>query len=845
MAPEAEEQESKKGRGKSIPKQDESRILPAVLEEEMKTSYIDYSMSVIVGRALPDVRDGLKPVHRRILFAMDELGLQPNKPYKKSARIVGEVLGKYHPHGDMAVYDSMVRMAQDFSLRYMLVDGQGNFGSVDGDSPAAMRYTEVRLHKHAVEMLADIEKDTVDFGPNFDESLQEPLVLPAKIPNLLINGSSGIAVGMATNIPPHNLEEVVAGAEALIENPEITIAELSKIIRGPDFPTGAQICGKAGIKQAYETGRGIITLRAKTETEEVRGGKQAIIVTELPYQVNKATLIENIAEQVKDKKIKGISDLRDESDRDGMRIYIEIKRDSNPEIVLNQLYKRTEMQGSFGINMVALVDGTPQTLNLKRLLEEYLKHREVVVTRRTKFDLRKAEEQAHILEGLLIALQDIDGVIQLIKKSKSVDEARTGLMKKYKLSELQAQAILDMRLQKLTQLETKKLEEDYKALKKLIADLKEILSARKNLLNVVKKELEEVKEKYAGSRKTKIVGEAEEIEEEALIEEAEVIVLITRDGYIKRMPISAFKAQKRGGRGVAGMATRGEDEIEKLFTCSTLSFILFFTNKGRVYKVKAYELPEAARSGKGQSIANFLELVMGEVITAAISVKEFDPKATLVMATRDGLIKKVSLEEFSNIRRSGIIAIKLKGEDELRWVRQTSGKQEVIMGTKNGLMIRFDEKYVRPMGRSAAGVRGIRLAKNDKVVSMDIIEPGHDLLLVSADGYGKRMQLKEFGAQSRGGKGHIAIKLRDKDEVAKMMLIFKDDELLFVTGKGTMMRQEANGISTQGRYAKGVRLVRLDTGDYLADLTSVVKEEEVAEEVAEAVAEAEKEAEKK
>ncbi len=822
----AAEQEAKKTRGKSIPKQDAAKILPAMLENEMKTSYIDYSMSVIVGRALPDVRDGLKPVHRRILFAMDELGMQPGKPYKKSARVVGEVLGKYHPHGDTAVYDSMVRMAQDFSLRYMLVDGQGNFGSVDGDSAAAMRYTEVRLHKHAVELLADIEKDTVDFGPNFDESLEEPLILPARIPNLLINGSSGIAVGMATNIPPHNLDEVIAGTTALIANPDITIAELGKIIKGPDFPTGAYICGRAGIKKAQETGRGIITLRAKVEVEEVKGGKQAIIVTELPYQVNKAKLIENIAEQVKDKKIKGISDLRDESDRDGMRIYIECKRDSNGEIVLNQLYKRTELQTTFGINMVALVDGTPLLLNLKQILEQYVKHREEVVTRRTKFDLRKAEEQAHLLEGLLIALQDIDGVVKLIKKSKSVDDARKGLMKKYKLSQVQAQAILDMRLQKLTQLETSKIEEDYKALKKTIAELKSILSNRKNILKVVEKELAEVGQKFKSARQTHMTGEAEEIEEEALIEEAEIAVLITRDGYVKRMPITSFRSQKRGGRGVAGMSTRGEDEIDKIFTCSTLNFLLFFTNKGKVYKVKAYELPETSRAGKGQSIANFLELTMGEVVTAAVAVKEFKKETSLAMATKNGMIKKVSLEDFGNIRRTGIIAIKLKDADELGWVRLTSGKQEIILCTAGGLMIRFNEKHVRPMGRAASGVRGIRLRKGDKVVSMDIVEDGQDLLAVSADGFGKRMAIKEFGAQSRGGKGHIAIKLRDKDEVAKMMFMHKDDELLFVTNKGTMMRQEAKGISTQGRYAKGVRLVRLDAGDYVSDLARVVKEEE-------------------
>ena len=829
-----EDKESKRTRGKNIPKQDTSKILPALLEDEMKTSYIDYSMSVIVGRALPDVRDGLKPVHRRILFAMDELGMQPGKPYKKSARIVGEVLGKYHPHGDTAVYDAMVRMAQDFSMRYLLVDGQGNFGSVDGDSAAAMRYTEVRLHKHAVEMLSDIEKETVDFGPNFDESLEEPLVLPAKIPNLLINGSSGIAVGMATNIPPHNLEEVVEATSALIDNPEISIQELYKIVKGPDFPTGAYICGRAGVKKAYETGRGIITMRAKVDVEEARGGKQAIIVTELPYQVNKASLIENIAEQVKDKKIKGISDLRDESDREGMRVYIEVRKDSNPEIVLNQLYKRTELQCTFGINMVALVDGTPLLLNLKQILEEYVKHRQEVVTRRTKFELRKAEEQAHLLEGLLIALQDIDGVVKLIKKSKSVDEARTGLMNKYKLSQIQAQAILDMRLQKLTQLETKKLQEDYKALKKKIAELKELLGSQKKILGQVKKELAEVKDKYMGGRETKITGEAEEIEDEALIEDAEIAVLITRDGYIKRMPISAFRSQKRGGRGVAGMTTRAEDEIDKIFTSSTLSFLLFFTNKGRVYKVKAYELPEASRAGKGQSIANFLELSMGEIVTAAIPVKEFAKDVYLAMATRSGMIKKVALEDFANIRRTGIIAIKLKGADELRWVRMTNGKQEIVMGTARGLLIRFKEKDVRSMGRAASGVRGIRLGKDDKVISMDIVEDGEDLLAVSADGYGKRMPIKDFGTQSRGGKGHIAIKLRKDDAVAKMMFINKDDEILFVTGKGTMMRQTAKGISTQGRYARGVRLVRLDAGDYLVDLASVVKEEEVAEEIEEA-----------
>ncbi|MFA5875362.1 MAG: DNA gyrase subunit A [Candidatus Margulisiibacteriota bacterium] len=822
--------EKKKTRGPSLPKETAKAIIEAPIEEQMKSSYIDYSMSVIVGRALPDVRDGLKPVHRRILFAMDELGLQPGKPYKKSARIVGETLGKYHPHGDSAVYESMVRMAQDFSLRYLLVDGQGNFGSVDGDSAAAMRYTEARLGKIAVEMLADIEKDTVDFGPNFDESLKEPLVLPSRIPNLLVNGSSGIAVGMATNIPPHNLSEVADGINALIENPEMSVADLMKHIKGPDFPTGALICGKAGIKSALETGRGSIVLRAKTLIEETRGGKQAIIVTELPYQVNKADLIENIANLVKDKKIKGISDLRDESDRNGMRMFIETRRDANVNIVLNQLFKHTNLQISFGVNMVALVDGVPVQLNLKQALQEYIKHRQKVVTRRAKFELKRAEEQAHILEGLLIAVSNIDKIVALIRKSKDPAEAKTGLMKSFKLSDLQAQAILDLKLQRLTQLERHKIDEEYSATKSKIKELKELLSNEKKILGVVAKEMNEVKEKYGDDRRSKIIAEVGDVSEEELIQDVEVAVLLTRDGYIKRLPLTAFKAQLRGGRGVAGMATREEDEIDKIFVSTALSYLLFFTNKGKVYKIKAYELPEASRAGKGQSIANVLELGMGEVVTAAISAKNFDEKTFLFMATRNGIVKKTDMEAFANIRRTGIAAIKLKGEDELRWVKETDGKQEIVMGTKTGLMIRFPEKLVRPMGRSAGGVKGISLRKGDNVVSMDIVAKDADLLAVSASGFGKRMKMAEFSAQNRGGKGHIAIKLRKDDEVSKMMLIHKDDELLFVSSRGTMMRQTASGISTQGRYAKGVRLQRLDDGDYLVDLARVVKaEEEVGE----------------
>lgn len=819
-----------------------ARLIPTTIEQEMKSSYIDYAMSVIVGRALPDVRDGFKPVHRRILFAMDELGLQPGKPYKKSARVVGEVLGKYHPHGDSAVYESMVRMAQDFSLRYPLVDGQGNMGSVDGDSPAAMRYTEARLSKFAVEMMADIEKETVDFGPNFDESLQEPLVLPSKIPNLLINGSSGIAVGMATNIPPHNLTEVIDGLCLLIDEPETPLEEISKIVKGPDFPTGGLICGKQGILEAQTTGRGILTLRARYDVERAKAGKEAIIVTEIPYMVNKAELIEAIAELVKEKKITGISDLRDESDRSGMRIYIELKRDASREVVLNQLFKHSNLQTTFGVNLVALVEGQPKLMNLREMMVEYLKHRENVVTRRTKYELRKAEEQAHILEGLVVCVSNIDAVVNLIKKAKSVDDAREGLMKKFDLTKIQAQAILDLKLQRLTQLERLKIEEELKALKKLIGELKELLASRKKLLAVVKKELVEVKEKYGDKRRTDIVAAVEEVEIEQLIPEMEVAVLITRDGYVKRVPVAAFKAQMRGGRGVAGMTTREEDEIENIFTASTHAFVLFFTNLGRVYKLKVYDLPEASRAGKGQAIPNVLQVGQGETVTAAVPVENFEKKTFLMMATTNGMVKKVPIEDFANIRRSGIIAIKLKDQDQLRWVRETDGKQEVILGAAGGLMIRFSEKDVRPMGRAASGVRGIRLKGKDKVVSMDIITDGGDLLLVSEGGFGKRMKLDEFGAQNRGGKGHIAIKLRDKDSVSQMKIIQKSDELLFVTAKGTMSRQKANGISTQGRYAKGVRIQRVDEGDYIVDLARIIDQEAAAEELEKA---AEKEAERK
>jgi len=803
------------------------RVVTTSVEEEMKGAYIDYAMSVIVGRALPDVRDGFKPVHRRILFAMDELGLQPNKAYKKSARVVGEVLGKYHPHGDTAVYDAMVRMAQDFSLRYPLVDGQGNFGSVDGDSAAAMRYTEARLSPLAIQMLEDIEKDTVQFGPNFDDSLKEPLVLPSRFPNLLVNGSSGIAVGMATNIPPHNLGEVVDGIITVIDSPDVSPEHLNGTIKGPDFPTGGLICGDSGIKEAYATGRGLLTIRAKVSFEKTKTGKEVIIIDELPYQVNKALLIEKMADLVKDKKVTGISDLRDESDRDGMRVYIELKHGASKEITLNQLYKFTDMQATFGVNMVSLVDGTPRQLTLKGMIDEYIKHREEVVTRRTKFDLARAEHDAHILEGLRIAIDNIDAIIKLIRKSKNPDEARSGLTSKFKLSKVQAQAILDMRLQRLTQLEQHKIEEQYKGLKKLIAELKAILASRKKVLGIIKKELLEIKDKFGDARRTQLAESAEVFEVEALIPKIDVAILITRDGYIKRMPVTAFRAQLRGGRGVTGMTTREEDQIENIFIASTHSYVLFFTNKGRVYRVKVHELPEASRAGKGQSIANILQVGEGEKITAAIPVDDFEKKEFLIMSTRNGLMKKTELSAFSNIRRSGIIAIALKGSDELNWVRQANGKREVIIGTEKGMIIRFNEKDIRPMGRSAAGVKGITLKKGDRVVSMDVLTGAPDILALSTGGFGKRMSLDEFRGQRRGGKGMTAMKLRDKDKVATMRLIRPDDELLFVTAKGTMSRQKAAGISTQGRYAKGVRIQKLDKGDYVVDFARVLKGEEI------------------
>ncbi len=825
-APPAATAEEPKTGGTLPPASSDARPSMIAVENEMKSSYIDYAMSVIVGRALPDVRDGLKPVHRRILFAMDELGLAHNRAHKKSARVVGEVLGKYHPHGDSAVYDAMVRMAQDFSLRYMLVDGQGNFGSVDGDSAAAMRYTEARLASMAEEMLADLDKDTVDFMPNFDESLKEPKVLPAKFPNLLVNGSSGIAVGMATNIPPHNLTEVASGAIRLIDDPEAEVEDLMKDIKGPDFPTGGIICGLAGVRDAYRTGRGSLTIRAKVAFEELKSNKEAIIVTELPYQVNKAALVEQIASLVKEKKLVGISDLRDESDRSGTRIYIELKRDASREIILNQLYKHTNMQTSFGINTVALVDGEPRTLNLKEMLSEYVKHREIVVTRRTQFELKKAEAEAHILEGLIICLDNLDRVIKLIRSSKTVEEARQGLMNSFKLTQIQAQAILDMRLQKLTQLERTKIQEDYKALLKLISELKAILASRKKIMDIIKKELNEMSEKYGDERRTSFGEAAGEIDIESLIVDTDVVIPITRDGFIKRMPLATFRSQHRGGRGVTGMETREEDQLKKLIIASTKSYVLFFSNQGKVYKIKAYEIPEASRVGKGQSIVNFLKLSEGEDITASINIKSFDAKTSLIMATKNGVIKKTPLEDFANIRSNGIIAIGLKDKDELLWVRETDGSRDIVLATYLGKAIRFKEKDVRDMGRAASGVRGITLSKGDQIVSMGVVEKDGSLLTITEGGFGKRCLEKHFRTQRRGGKGIKLIKLRKDDHVARLQVVKQGDEILLIAKSGVVSRQKADAISCQGRAASGVRVQRVDEGDKVVDVARVVNEGE-------------------
>jgi len=803
------------------------KIVPRTLEEEMKSSYIDYAMSVIVARALPDVRDGLKPVHRRVLYGMHDLGMAHNKPYKKSARIVGEVLGKYHPHGDTAVYDSMVRMVQDFSLRYPLVDGQGNFGSVDGDSPAAMRYTEARLARISEEMLRDLDKNTVDFIPNFDDSLQEPTVMPSYLPNLLINGSSGIAVGMATNIPPHNLGEVVDGLINLIKNPAITIEKLMKNIIAPDFPTAGIIYGYAGVKEAFLTGRGRILIRAKANIETQKNGREHIIITELPYQVNKANLIEKIAELVHDGKIDDISNIRDESDRDGLRVVIELKKDSQPPIVLNQLFVHTQMQTTFGVIMLALVKGVPKVLNLKEMLQYFLEHRMDVLVRRTKFELDAAEKRAHILEGYIIALDNIDAVIQTIKKSKDVETAKQNLMKKFKLSEIQAKAILDMRLQRLTGLERQKIEDEYKETIKLIEKLKGILKSEERRNIIITEELLELKKKYADDRRTEIVYDYEDFSLEDIIAEEDVVVTISHSGFIKRFPVSGYRKQGRGGKGVTGAGTKEDDFIEHMFIASTHQYILFFTDKGRVYWLKVHEIPEGGRAARGRSILNILQKEKEESITAFVAVKEFSDNQFLIMATEQGTVKKTVLSAYGNVRKGGINAINLKKNDRLIEVKMTDGTNDIMIGTRNGFAVRFHEKDARNMGRTATGVRGVRLGKGDKAVGLLVIKrQGMSVLVVSEKGYGKRSDVNDYRLTHRGGKGVITVKTNDKiGKMIALMEVNDNDELVIISTKGMVIRQSMKDIRVMGRATQGVRVIRLKDGDSIADIAKVVPDE--------------------
>ncbi len=803
------------------------KIVPVSLEDEMKSSYIDYAMSVIVARALPDVRDGLKPVHRRVLFGMHELGVPYNKPYKKSARIVGEVLGKYHPHGDVAVYDSMVRMVQEFSLRYPLVDGQGNFGSIDGDSPAAMRYTEARLARIADEMLRDLDKNTVEFTQNFDESLQEPTVLPSYLPNLLINGASGIAVGMATNIPPHNLGEIISGLIAMIENPKLKSEDLMKYVKAPDFPTGGIIYGFEGVRDAFLTGRGRIVLRAKANIETLKNDRENIVITEIPYQVNKATLIEKIADLVRGGKIDGISNIRDESDRDGMRVVIEMKRDGQPAVTLNQLFKHTQMQVTFGVIMLALVNGVPKVLNLQQMMQYFLEHRMDVLVRRTKFDLDAAERRAHILEGYIIALDNIDAVIATIKKSKDVETARTNLMKKFKLSEIQAKAILDMRLQRLTGLERKKIEDEYKETIKLIEKLKGILNNEKKRKQIIKEELLALKDRYADERRTEIVHDYKEFSLEDIIAEEDVVVTISHQGFIKRFPVSGYRRQGRGGRGVTGAGTKEEDFIEHMFVASTHHYIMFFTDRGKCYWLKVHEIPEGGRAAKGRSILNLLQKAKEEDITAFVTVKEFSDDKYIVMATEKGTVKKTVLSAYSNIRRGGINAINLSAGDRLIEAKLSEGKNDIIIGTRNGMAIRFNEKDVRNMGRTATGVRGVKLGKNDIVIGMIVVTNANTLMVVTEKGFGKRSEIEDYRLTRRGGKGVITVKTSDKNgKLIAMMEVNDNDELVIITVKGMVIRQAISQIRVMGRNTQGVRLIRLNEGDEIADIARVVPEDE-------------------
>ena len=806
----------------------EENIIRRDIENEMKTAYIDYAMSVIVARALPDVRDGMKPVHRRILYTMHEDGFTPDKPYRKCATTVGDVLGRYHPHGDASVYDALVRMAQDFSLRYMMVDGHGNFGSIDGDPPAAYRYTEARMSKIAVNMLTDIEKNTVDFMPNFDDRLQEPTVLPAKIPALLVNGSSGIAVGMATNIPPHNLTEVINGIIKIIDEDEVTNEDLMSVIKGPDFPTGATILGREGIKQAYTTGRGKITLRAEAEIEEMSGNKQRIIVSSLPYQVNKAKLIEHIADLVKEKRLEGISAIRDESDRqDKVRIVIELKRDAKPQVVLNQLYKNTQMQDTFGIIMLALVDGQPQILTLRECLDHYIEHRKNVVLRRTKFDLDKAEARAHILEGLKIALDNIDEVIAIIRAA--YDDAKERLMERFGLSEIQAQAILDMRLKTLSGLQREKIEEEYNELMKLIAYLKEVLSSETLVYGIIKDELIEIRDKFGDERLTKIVAAEGDIDVEDLIKEEQSVIALTHFGYIKRMPIDTYKSQKRGGKGITGIATREEDFVKQIFTASTHDTILFFSNKGKLYKLRGYEIPEAGRTARGTAIVNLLSLDAGEKVSAIIPIQNFAEGKYLLFATRDGIIKKTALSEYNSARKTGLLSITLKGEDELIDVRLTDGEDNIVLVTKEGMSITFDEKDVRPMGRVSQGVIGIRLNKDDQVIGMESIIAGANatLLAITENGFGKRTELEEYRVQTRGGKGVITYKVTPKTgSIVGIRIVEEPDDVMLITDTGTIIRINVSEISILGRSTQGVTLMRTNEGRVVSIEKITEKEED-------------------
>ncbi|MGB5895050.1 MAG: DNA gyrase subunit A [Ignavibacteriaceae bacterium] len=804
------------------------KILPVTLEEEMKSSYIDYSMSVIVSRALPDVRDGLKPVHRRVLYGMHELGMAHTKPYKKSARIVGEVLGKFHPHGDTAVYDSMVRMVQEFSLRYPLVDGQGNFGSVDGDSPAAMRYTEVRLRRISDEMLRDLDKNTVDFTPNFDDSLQEPTVLPSYLPNLLVNGATGIAVGMATNIPPHNLNEVIDGIIALIKNPQLTNEKLMKHVIAPDFPTAGIIYGYEGVKSAYTTGRGRIVVRARANIETLKNSRENIIITELPYQVNKANLIEKIADLVRTGKITEISNLRDESDRDGMRVVIELKRDAQPAVVLNQLFKHTQMQTTFGVNMLALVNSIPKVMQLKEMMQHFIEHRMDVLIKRTQFELDAAERRAHILEGYIIALDNIDAVIQTIKKSNDVETAKNNLIKKFKLSEVQAKAILEMRLQRLTGLEREKIEDEYKETIKLIEKLKGILSNDERRYSIIKEELLEIKKRYGDERRTEIVYSTEDFSLEDIIAEEDVVVTISHNGFIKRFPVSGYRRQGRGGRGVTGAGTKDDDFIEHMFIASTHQYILFFTDKGKVYWLKVHELPEGGRATRGRSVINLLQKDKDEKITAFVTVKEFSDDKYLVMATEKGTVKKTVLSAYGNVRKGGINAINLAKGDRLIEVMMTDGNNDIVLGTRNGFAIRFHEKDVRNMGRTATGVRGVRLSKDDIVVGMLVIKhQGATILVVTENGYGKRSDIKDYRITRRGGKGVITVKTTPKvGKMIALMGVVDKDELVIITTKGMVIRQAIKNLRVMGRNTQGVRVINLKDKDSIADIAKVVTEDE-------------------